>query len=212
MRPPLRVITIIMLFLGTVIARAQDGVTPPIAEPDADSITCKHINVKVNAVALGLLITNATFEIDLKPHWSFNFPIYYSAWNYFTYKVKFRTLSFFPELRYWPSAANDGWFVGAHLGLVWWNLATGGDYRRQDHRGRSPARGGGIGGGWRTSISRNGKWYLELAASVGGYGTNYDRFHNVPNGRRTEVSHHGSYFGPDMVSVSFAYRFNVRRR
>lgn len=226
-----KTILALIVFLGSIIVAAKAGTPPPGGPPissdisleptdSAKDLTCdqpdtlyyKSLYVKTNCTALVLLIANAAVEGDINPHWSWNLPVNYSAWNYFRYNVKFRTFSFFPELRYWLRADNQGWFFGPHVGVAWYNLAVGGDSRTQDHNAHSPALGGGIGAGFRKPISRNGRWFVECAIGIGVYATNYDKFHNERNGRRTVVHHRGCYVGPDIISVSIAYRFNLKRR
>ena len=72
-----------------------------------------------------MLIGHIAVEMDLAKHWSFALPVYYSALNFFTSDMKFRTLCFQPEVRYWLDENNQGWFGGAHLGLAWFNYAKG---------------------------------------------------------------------------------------
>ena len=104
----------------------------------------RKLHVKTNAIGLGLGIANVAPEMDIAKHLSFTLPVYYSAWNYFKTTIKFRTLAVQPELRYWISPNNEGFFAGAHFGLAYYNFAADGDYRYQDHNGKKPAIGGGL--------------------------------------------------------------------
>ena len=146
---------------------------PPKIALQTDSVTynlseyARHIYVKTNAPAWLLLWVNAGFEIDIAPHWSFNVPIYYSGWNYFTSKLKFRTFSVVPEFRWWPRKDNMGFFLNAHLGLNQFNYAKGGDWRYQTWHGHSPALGGGIGLGYRWNFCKNHRWSMEAAVGAG---------------------------------------------
>ncbi len=170
----------------------------------------RRILLKTNALGWGLAISNAAVEIDLFKHWSFNLPVYYSAWNYFSSTVKFRTFSIQPEVRYWLSGRNDGLFAGAHFGLTYYNIATNGDYRTQDHNGTSPSLGGGLAVGYRLPISKDNRWKVEFSAGAGVYGLHYDRFHNYTNGLRVDTKKK-TYFGLDQLSVTFSYSFHLKK-
>ena len=184
-------------------------VMAPAAIPVAEE-KVRHLYVKTNAVGWGMLISNIAAEIDLAEHWSFTLPVYYSALNYFTSDVKFRTLCFQPEVRYWLREDNQGWFAGAHFGLAWFNYAKGGEWRYQDRKGRTPLIGGGISGGYRMPISKNHKWWMEFALGAGAYKLHYDIFHNGHNGQRVDTRKR-TFFGIDQVAVSFAYRFDLKK-
>lgn len=167
--------------------------------------------VKTNAIGWAMGITNLSAEVDLAKHWSFTLPLYWSAWNYFKETLKFRTLALQPEVRYWFSKNNEGWFTGAHFGLAWYNFATGGDYRTQDHGGHSPAIGGGLAAGYRLPVSRNKRWQLEFTVGAGGYKLHYDKFHNYKNGLLVDTKKK-TWFGIDQAAVSIAYSFGLGKK
>ncbi len=170
--------------------------------------------VKTNTLGLGLAIVNAGIEIDLCKHWSFNLPIYYSAWDYFSETIKFRTLAVQPELRYWFSEKNlqnDGWYLGTHFGLAYYNIATDGEYRTQDHDGTSPALGGGLAVGYRLPISKNNRWKMEFSIGAGAYKLHHDKFRNYPGGLLVNTEKK-TYIGIDQASVSFSYTFDLKRK
>ncbi len=174
----------------------------------------RNLYVKTNALGLGLAISNAAVEIDLCRHLSFNLPAYYSAWNYFTPTVKFRTFAVQPELRYWFSdggPCNDGWFAGAHFGLAYYNLAVNGAFRTQDHDGKSPALGGGLAAGYRMPISGNGRWKMEFSLGAGAYALHHDKFRNHTNGLLSHTEKR-TYVGIDQASVSVSYTFGLNRK
>lgn len=174
----------------------------------------RKLYVKTNALGLGLAIANAAVEIDICKHWSFNLPVYYSAWNYFTSTVKFRTLAVQPEIRYWfteKNLCNDGWYLGAHFGLAYYNIATDGEYRTQDHDGKSPALGGGLAVGYRLPISKNNRWKMEFSIGAGAYSLHYDKFRNYYNGLLVSTEKK-TYIGIDQASVSFSYTFDLKRK
>jgi hypothetical protein len=170
--------------------------------------------LKTNAIGLGMAISNAAVEVDLARHWSVALPIYYSAWNYFKTTIKFRTLAIQPELRYWFSGDNAGFFAGAHFGLAYYNFAFDGGYRYQDHAGNTPAIGGGVSIGYRMPISKNERWHMEFALGAGVYANRYDIFHNPPctkEGLMVE-SIKKPYWGIDQAAISFAYSFDIEKR
>ena len=174
----------------------------------------RKLYLKTNAVGLGMAIANIAAEIDLAKHWSFTLPVYYSAWDYFKSTVKFRTFIVQPEFRYWPSEVNDGFFAGVHAGLAYYNFAFDGDFRYQDHDGKTPAIGGGVNFGYRLPISNNNRWRLEFSLGAGIYPVHYDKFHNVSSvkdGLWTE-SIKKTYCGIDHIAVSFAYSFDLKKK
>ena len=185
-----------------------ETVTPEIKEWN------RKLYIKTNALFWGMGMTNAAAEIDLAKHWSFALPVTYSAWNYFTSTVKFRTLAVQPEFRYWFNENNQKFFVGAHFGYAQYNVAVDGNYRYQDHDGKSPALGGGISVGYRMPISKNDKWHVEFTLGAGVYSLYYDKFHNTPNtedGLMIE-SIKKTYWGIDQAAVSFSYSFDLKKK
>lgn len=171
----------------------------------------KHLYVKTNTLGLALAISNLGCEIDIAKHLSIHVPVYYSALNYFTETIKFRTLAIQPELRYWTNKNNKGLFFGIHGSVAQYNLAVDGDLRYQDHDGTSPAVGGGIGLGYRMPISDDNRWHIEFALGAGVYKLHYDTFHNVHNGKLIDT-YHDVYFGLDNAAINISYRFDLKKR
>ena len=174
----------------------------------------RKLHVKTNAIGLGMGIANAAVEIDLAKHWSFTLPVYYSAWDYFKTTIKFRTFAIQPEIRYWLSEDNDGFFAGAHLGWAYYNFAFDGDYRYQDHNRETPALGGGMSIGYRLPVTKNNRWRLEFSLGAGVYPLHYDKFHNTPDtkdGLMTE-SIKKTYWGIDQAAVSLAYTLDLKKK
>lgn len=171
----------------------------------------RQLHVKTNAIGLAMAIANAGVEVDLAPHWSFTLPVYYSAWDYFKSTIKFRTFAVQPEFRYWFSENNHKFFIGVHFGYAQYNIAVDGNYRYQDHDGKSPALGGGISVGYRMPISKNDKWHIEFTLGAGAYRLHYDRFYNVNNGKLMDT-HKKTYCGVDNAAVNISYRFNLNKR
>lgn len=178
----------------------------PVVEP-LNPDTLQNIFVKTNLVGWGLIMTNIAAEYQWSDRWSVTLPLYYSAWNYFKSTRKYRTFVVQPEIRYW---FNEHVYAGVHLGLAYYNYAKDGEWRYQDHNGSTPALGGGIGGGWRTALSKDRHWWLELTAGVGVYRLHYDVFHNYHNGLVVDERRR-TFFGVDNVAVTIAYRFDIKR-
>lgn len=174
----------------------------------------RKLHVKTNAIGLGLGIANVAPEIDIAKHLSFTLPVYYSAWNYFKTTIKFRTLAVQPELRYWISPDNEGFFAGAHFGLAYYNFAADGDYRYQDQNGKKPAIGGGLSIGYVLPISDNNRWRIEFSLGAGVYAVHYDKFFNTPNTKEGLMIDSGkmTYWGIDQAAISFVYTFNLKKK
>ena len=186
-------------------------ITPDVPSKRRSEIGFQNLYLKSNAIGWGMLISNLAVEADFAKHWSATLPVYYSAMNYFTSTLKFRALAFQPEVRYWLDEDNQGWFGGAHLGLAWFNYAKNGDYRYQDHNRNTPLWGGGISGGYRKTISRNQRWFLEFTLGTGVYKLHYDVFYNEPDGRRIDTRKR-TFFGIDQAAISLAYRFDFKQK
>lgn len=179
----------------------------PAPEPE----WMRHLYLKTNVPAWGLLWINAAVEVDLAEHFTAQLPIYYSGFNYFTGHRKYRTFTIQPEVRWFPRADNMGFFAGAHFGLGWYNVAFEGQYRYQDHNRRTPAIGGGLAVGYRCHISRNHRWQLEVSAGYGIYRLDYDLFENKHDGllvgRRQRT-----FYGCDQAAVTISYRFDLNKK
>lgn len=187
------------------------GETP--ADTPANAITeqpewQRHAYVKTNMPAWLMLWINAAGEIDIAPHWSANLSIYYAGYNYFKSNLKFRNFSVMPEVRYWPLARNNGFFVGAHFGMAYYNVAFCGDKRYQDHDGNTPALGGGINVGYRFRLPRNPRWQMEFSLGAGAYRLDYDIFDNRHNGLLVGREKR-TFFGIDNAAFSICYTFDV---
>jgi hypothetical protein len=175
----------------------------------------RKLYLKTNALFWGMGMTNVSAEIDLAKHWSFALPVTYSAWNYFTSTVKFRTLAVQPEFRYWFNEDNQKFFIGAHFGYAQYvNVAVDGNYRYQDHEGKSPALGCGISVGYRMPISKSDKWDIEFSLGAGVYSLHYDKFYNTPNTKDGLMieSVKKTYWGIDQAAVSFSYSFDLKKK
>lgn len=170
----------------------------------------RKITLKTNVPAWALLWINIAPEIDFDPHWSGTLPIYYSGFNYFTGHRKYRTFALMPEVRWWPKYNNEGFFMGLHTGLVWYNVAFEGQYRYQDHDRNSPAIGAGLTFGWRFNFTRNPRWKMEAAIGAGVYRLCYDRFLNYHNGLFVDTKRR-TFFGIDNAALSICYQFGAKK-
>lgn len=188
-------------------------ITPPSLQIEFDTWT-PRLYLKTNFIALAMLSANLAVEADVARHWSVTLPVSYCAMDWFKSTIKFRNFTVKPELRYWfRDYDNDGFFVGAHFQLCYYNYAFDGDYRYQDYRGGTPAIGGGLGLGYRKPISRNRRWWLEFELGAGVYSLDYSVFHNtsdVKDGQWVERRKQ-TYWGIDNAAVTLAYSFDMKR-
>ena len=193
--------------VDTVVAAVPDTIV-------IDDSWTRKLHLKTNTLGWALAISNIAAEIDLAEHWSFTLPVYFSALNYFTSTIKFRTFALQPEVRYWINKHNEGWFGGAHFGMAYYNLALDGDIRYQDHDGKSPALGGGISIGYRKPITSDNRWHIEFTLGAGAYRLHYDKFYNTPNtsaGLMVETVKK-TYWGLDNAAVTFTYSFDLNKK
>lgn len=211
-------IALASMLLCVSVAQAQENQTDTCAVNVSDSTEVEErprwLHLKTNVVGLGMAMVNAAIEVDVTRHWSIALPVYYSAWNYFKETIKFRTIAFLPESRYWISEENDGFFAGAHFGLAYYNFAFNGKYRYQDHLRQTPALGGGFSIGYRLPVSKNDRLHLELSIGGGVYKLYYDIFYNT---RHTQdglliESVNSTYWGIDQVAVSFSYAIDLKKK
>lgn len=197
-------------------------VTPePAIQPETDKWTRK-LTVKTNLVGAAFLVANAAVEIDIVKNLAFALPIYWSGWDYAGINtLKFRTLMIQPELRYYIPKTN-GLYVGAHFGMGYWNFALGNlagklgleemdGWRYQDHKGESPAIGGGLALGYALQFKKNPRWGMEFSIGGGVYDAKYDVFYNEANGPYYKRGERTTFIGVDNASISFTYKFDLKR-
>ena len=185
----------------------------PEPEPTVD-VWLPRFHVKTNLIALAMLSANLGLEIDMARHWSFTLPVSYCAIDWFKSTIKFRNFTVQPEIRYWfRHADNDGFFVGPHFQLCYYNYAFDGLYRYQDYRGRTPALGGGLGFGYRKPISKNRRWRMELELGAGVYPLDYSVFHNTPDVKDGQwiERRKKTYWGLDNAAVTLGYSFDLKK-
>ncbi len=165
---------------------------------------------KTNALLWGILIANAGVEIDFSRRLSLHVPVYFSAFDYFSSTIKFRTLTLQPELR-WNFAWPQGLFVGVHGSICYFNLAANGNYRIQDHAGETPMLGGGLSLGYKLHFPDYPRLGVEFVIGAGAYNFEYDRFVNEENGPYVDTQKE-VYMGLDNLAIGFFYEFSLGRR
>lgn len=193
---------------GEIREREQEG-EPKLRTSSAEGILHNRMALKSNALGWGLLVANAGVEFGLSEHVTIHAPLYYSGMDYFSERVKFRVLAVQPELR-WNFSRMDGFFVGAHTMITYFNLAAGGDYRIQDRSGDTPMLGGGVSVGYRLHFKDNPRWGVEFVLGAGAYRFCYDRFVNEKNGPYVDTRNR-TYMGLDNAAVSVFYEFDLGR-
>lgn len=219
MRIKTNCITLVFLISVALSAHAQEVRTDNCIDTRVEHVcikdsTCavdwtRKMTFKTNALGWGFLMTNMALEIDIVKNLSLAVPVYYSGWDYKISTLKFRTLMIQPELRYYIPKAK-GFYVGAHFGMGYWNFALGGDWRYQDHKGETPAIGGGLGLGYALHFKKNPHWGLEFAIGAGAYDARYDVFYNEPNGPYHKRNERTLFIGVDNAAVSLTYEFGLR--
>ncbi len=184
----------------------------PAPAPAPAPVWAPQMLVKTNAVGWGMAISNLAIEVELAKHLSFNLPVYYSGVDYFKETNKFRIFGIYPEFRYWFKE-RDGWFVGAHAGLAYYNFALGGDWRIQDTNGTTPAIGGGLNVGYRMSLSKkHPRWKVEFTLGGGVYDVHYEKFVNEKDGPKAQGAVNKTAFALDNVGISFSYSIDLKKR
>ena len=170
--------------------------------------------VKTNVLFYPLLIPNIGYEWRPFERISFAAHGYYSAVNWFAMDdTKFRVLGLQVEGRYWFRDNMYGPFAGFHATFGWYNVAWGGDYRYQDHQGKTPGYGTGITLGYKVPFMprlNRGRMGVEFTIGAGVMPLHYDIFYNVPNGRLAGEDRI-TYWGIDNATISFVWRFAGNR-
>ena len=193
--------------------QSQLNIPPPAPGKQIKSF----IKLKTNLIGIGLGHANIAVEYAFAEHFSVVLPFYYSGgFDYLKETLKFRGIVLQPELRWYPAIKknkkNNGFFLGAHFGLGWYNFALDGDYRVQDHGGNRPAYGGGLGLGYALQFKKRPNWEVEFTLGGGVYDVLYDTFYNENNGPYNEKAVHDVWFGIDNAAISFSYNFDLKKK
>lgn len=198
----------------------KETVQPMELQPENE--WTRKLTVKTNLIGAAFLMANAAVEVDIVKNLSFALPVYWSGWDYAGINtLKFRTLMIQPELRFYIPKTN-GLYVGAHFGAGYWNFALGeyagvlgldqmDGWRYQDHKGESPAIGGGLSLGYALQFKKNPRWGMEFAVGAGAYDVKYDVFYNEANGPYHERGARTTFIGIDNAAISFTYKFDLRK-
>lgn len=170
----------------------------------------KHC-VKSNAVGVGMLMLNASWEYQISDRFSVSVPLYFSGWDYFSHNHKYRCLITQPEVRYWFQQP-AGLFAGAHVGVGLYNFATpSGKYRYQDDGGHTPFFNIGASVGYRQPLMHSSRWLIEYSLGFGYVHSQYDRFFNERNGSLADTRVK-NMFCIDQVNVSIVYRLGSTKQ
>ena len=203
------------------VAKVVEVAPEPAPEPQPIPIIYKTptekrwspvLRIKTNTLGWAMGHANIAAEINIGKHWSFAVPFYFSGgFNYFKETIKFRGIVLQPEIRYYKSNNNKGFYLGAHYGLGWYNYALDGEFRIQDHRGERPSQGGGLAAGYNWQFKKHPRWGMELSLGAGIYDSKYDKFYNEENGPYAETAIRKTWIGIDNASVSFTYSFDFKK-
>lgn len=170
-----------------------------------------NMKIKTNLLGWGALMTNLAIEVELIRNLSFALPVYYSGWDCFNnHRLKFRTLTIQPEIRYYIPRTK-GLYLGVHGGVGYWNIADNGDWRYQDQDGKNPAVGGGLSVGYALQFKKNPRWGMEFAVGGGVYDVKYDIFYNEENGPYHKRAQRMTWMGVDNATISFTYKFDLKK-
>lgn len=159
--------------------------------------------VKTNTLFLAALVANAGVEVELRPHWSLDIPVWYSPYN-ITPRRKLRLLAVQPEVRRWFSKAGEGHFIGLHTHVMGFNVAVNDHGRYQDPN--HALWGMGISYGYAMNLGARQRWGLEFNLGVGFADYDYEAYHNWDNGSKFR-SGSNCYWGITRAGISISYKW-----
>lgn len=190
---------------------AQPSIAPVAVFPSdrQESPDTRFFALKTNALFLGGLIANLSFETELWRHWSLDFPVYYSPYNLFKDSRKLRLLAIQPEVRYWLGKAGEGHFFGLHGHVAGFNVAVNDHGRYQDPN--HALWGLGIGYGYTFNFGKEKRWGLELNIGAGFADYEYDAYRNWENGPKYR-SGSDRYWGITRAGISIFYKWYKNRK
>lgn len=203
------------------VANAAYGHTPPpdcpanaaASLPAGDSVRWQQegdanpvffVAAKTNTLHLLALAFNFGAELQVARQWSVDLPIWYSPYNMFCSRRKWRLMAMQPEVRRWLDKAGEGHFVGLHTHVIGFNLALNSTQRYQDPQ--HAAWGFGLGYGFAKTFGRDNRWAFEANVGLGFIAYKYDKYRNEPNGEYLG-SGSGTYWGVTRLAFSMAYRW-----
>jgi len=160
--------------------------------------------IKTNLLYDVVTIPSLGAEIGFADHFGFSLLGTFSPWN-LKKDLKFRTLLFQPEFRYYLKEGYNGHYFGidGHFGwynIAWFNSPT----RYQDRDGKTPLWGAGLVYGY--VLPFNEHWGMDFSVGAGYAKLDYDCFYNVPDGKKY-TSGTKNYWGPTNLGVSLFYKF-----
>lgn len=185
-----------------VVVPEEPEPEPPLepAEPKT-----RFFAAKTNALHLLLLAANAGFEVQVADRWSVDVPVWYSPYNMFSRRRKWRLLAVQPEARYWlGQSAGRGHFLGVHGHLAGFNVALKSTRRYQDPN--HAAWGFGLGYGYACALGKKNRWFMDFNVGAGFVSYKYDEYKNFHNGPLLS-SGSGTYWGVTRLGVSLSYRW-----
>lgn len=195
---PLKLIFFLPLLLlhSSLQAKEEQDNEFPVAAPA--EITSKELRLRTNILPWGLTIANIGAEYCIAPRWSVAMDVWYCPWK-ISNNFSVKTVSIFPEGRWWLKSTGRGSFFNLHLNIAWYNVRANA-YRYQDTS--RPLLGAGIGYGYRLPL--NDRWAFEFEVGAGMANTKYNRYYNVDNGKLkdTRVT---TYWGIDRAAVAVTY-------
>ena len=174
-----------------------------------DAPDTRFFALKTNALFLGGLVANLSFEAELWRHWSLDFPVFYSPYDLFKETRKLRLLAIQPEIRYWLGKAGEGHFFGLHGHVAGFNVAINDHGRYQDPN--HALWGLGIGYGYAFNFGKEKRWGLELNIGAGFADYEYDAYRNWENGPKYR-SGSDCYWGITRGGISIFYKWYKNRK
>lgn len=181
---------------------------PPVSSLQAEEYGRWRIALKSNLLFDAALMANLGVEISPWTHWSLDIPVWYSPYN-ITSTSRSRLLAVQPEIRWWPSEAMRGHFVGLHTHVVGFNLSLN-DYARYQDPNHA-LWGLGLSYGYALTLGSAGRWGLEFTLGAGFARYRYDAYRNWPNGPKFD-SGSGCYWGITRAGVTLSYQWDIKRQ
>ena len=181
-----------------ILIHAQSEKINIIPTKAPESYSPNQLYLKSNFLPWIATIPNISVEYAFMKKWSANIDLMYCPWK-LSERFSIKTISIFPEGRFWLKDNKKGSFFNIHFSLAWYNIRFR-NYRYQDD-GRL-LLGGGVGYGYRLPISN--RWSMEFTIGAGVASSRYDRYYNVDNGALNDTRS-TLYIGLDRAGISIVY-------